>query len=176
MHGYETHLRGSPIERNGAARHERRARIDIVIGRVVKRTRRPKAVAVHAVRTRHLRIGQIRGDAGTVQIVHESVGRLLQRKHLDVFAAHQIHDLTRIGAPFVHIARHQPRVAVIRVDGFAGRRRDCGTWQFRRLVEERILPERLQRNRQNGHHDGHRTFGDDGADERDYGEQREPWH
>ena len=84
--------------------------------------------------------------------------------------------LTRIGAPFVHIARHQPRVAVIRVDGFAGRRRDCGTWQFRRLVEERILPERLQRNRQNGHHDGHRTFGDDGADERDYGEQREPWH
>ena len=99
MHGYETHLRGSPIERNGAARHERRARIDIVIGRVVKRTRRPKAVAVHAVRTRHLRIGQIRGDAGTVQIVHESVGRLLQRKHLDVFAAHQIHDLTRIGAP-----------------------------------------------------------------------------
>ena len=34
----------------------------------------------------------------------------------------------------IKLIMHQPRVAVIRVDGFAGRRRDCGTWQFRRLV------------------------------------------
>lgn len=49
MHRNETDLRPTIIECNRGSWHERRARINIIISRINKRTRRPQTIAIHAV-------------------------------------------------------------------------------------------------------------------------------
>lgn len=49
MHRNETDLRLTIIECNRGSWHERRARINIIISRINKRTRRPQTIAIHAV-------------------------------------------------------------------------------------------------------------------------------
>ena len=49
MHRNETDLRLTIIECNRGSWHERRARINIIISWINKRTCRPQTIAIHAV-------------------------------------------------------------------------------------------------------------------------------
>ncbi len=93
-----------------------------------------------------------------------------------MFAAYEVNNLLRVGTSFEHVAGHEFRIAIGGVDVRSGDRCDCGARQFRLVVEERILPPHLQCDGNQGKQQRKFSLSKNGADQRDYRQQREPWH
>ena len=75
-----------------------------------------------------------------------------------------------------HIACHQTSIIILRIGGRSRNRCDRGTRKLRLIVEKRILPPYLQRDRRNRQQYRHCSFRDNAANQRNHRKNRKPRH